>query len=52
MPVPLTTAALVMGFLFAAMGFDIPAIIVGSAGVLNQSLVEFAAQRGDDDGLG
>lgn len=41
MPVPVTTAALALSAIFALMGADLGAIIVGSAGVFNQVLVTF-----------
>jgi hypothetical protein len=42
MPVPLTTAALALAAIMAAIGADLPAIIIGSAGALNQVLATWA----------
>lgn len=55
MPVPLTNACLVLCGIFAAMGADTYAVVMGAAGILNQVLVEFATPSrpaGDDNGAG
>lgn len=53
MPVPLTNACFILATLFAAIGANIGAIIVGSAGLLNQAIVVFASPpESDEDGLG
>lgn len=54
MPVPLTTALLVLAAIFAYMGLEIAAVIIGGLAVANQFVVEIAASQTveDPDGLG
>jgi hypothetical protein len=42
MPVPVTTTLLALAFLFALIGVDVVAAIIGGLGALNQIIVSFA----------
>jgi hypothetical protein len=48
MPVPLTTAALALAAIFAGIDYDLGAVLLGGAGVLNQGLATWATSGRPD----